>query len=587
MKTAFRTPARALMSDVWAKRYGYDASKRAPGTLPDPTGATTRRLHGPQPDAPPVPQTHQGQGVFPPFAVRAIGRLTYGLTPTALAEFQALGSTDAQRYNAFVNQQVYWEQLNDTAIESRIAAAGYTTLNKSLPQLWADHVASNPEYNIRMRPAWEVQRSTVLRALHGKAQLREQLVTFWHDHFNVMGTDYDVGPVLPHYNLYVLRQHAFGNFRTLIEAVAKSTAMMYYLDNRSNRRSGPNENYARELLELHSFGAENYLGFVDPDDVPPCPEDTSYPIGYTDIDVYETAACFTGWTVNTATGGDGTFLYRASDHDSGAKFVLGKFIQPEQAALKDGQDVFDRIAGHPRVAKYICKKLVRRFISDDPPPGLVDSATAVFRQYRQDANQMRFVMLHILLSDEAKGIWGQKIRRPSEAVYATLRALGSTWTPRVDDNRSNDLMYRLSFTGHSPFEWPAPNGYPDVATAWSGSNSLAMTWKIQNWLSEANDGAATPAPICPILAITRAELPAAQWTATKLVDFWCQRALGFLPERTRRAALIAFMAQNGDAAYVITDTDAYAISDLKRHYNQQRLRSMVSMVLMSPELFTH
>ena len=110
-----------------------------------------------------------------------------------------------------------------------------------------------------------------------------------------------------------------GNFRTMLEAMARSTSMMFFLDNRTNRRSGPNENFARDLLELHTFGAENYLGFVNPAAVPPCPEDPSYPIGYTDIDVYETAAAFTGWSVRTGSGGDGTFIYNASDQTPGRR----------------------------------------------------------------------------------------------------------------------------------------------------------------------------------------------------------------------------------------------------------------------------
>jgi hypothetical protein len=142
----------------------------------------------------------------------------------------------------------------------------------------------------------------------------------------------------------------------------------------------------------------------------------------------------------------------------------------------------------------------------------------------------------------------------------------------------------MGMTGHEPYDWPAPNGYPDTGIAWSGANSFAMTWKFLNWFTEANDGGV---PLAPILATTRTGLPAAQWTATKLVDFWCRRVLGYLPVAARRQELIAFMAQNGDPnAYVIADNDEWAASDLKRHFNQQRLRSMVSLILMSPEFLS-
>jgi len=584
---------RAAMQGVFATRYGI-ASK---ALLPP-------RTYPPRPTPrPPVDRTRPPGTIgryrpvlgmaMPSLAVRTLLQLTYGLAPTSLAEFAALGGSDQQRRTNFIESQLNWESIDDSAVENRLTAAGYNTLGKTLQQLWADHIASNPEYGIRMRPAWEVQRAALVRAVHSKRQLRELLVTFWHDHFNVMVSEYDAGPMFAHYSRDVIRQHAFGNFRTMLEAVAASPSMLYFLDNRSNTRSGPNENFARELLELHSFGADNYLGFMNPSDVPPCPEDAAFPIGYTDIDVYETAAAFTGWSIKNGhwqfpTENDGTFVYRPLWHDSGPKYVLGRFIPPDQAEMRDGRDVLDRIAQHPRVAKFICKKLIRRFVSDTPSQALIDSAALVFRQNWQNANQIRLVLRHILLSNEARDAWGLKQRRPFEAVAATMRALGTDWTLRVGDGKSDEFMWRFGFTGHSPYDWPAPNGYPDVATAWSGSNSYAMTWKVQNWLTETGDGSAAPAPpIAPILAATRSGVPVAQWTATRLVDFWCQRILGYTLKNSRRQTLLSFMAQNGDpGTYVITDNDGWAAEDLKRHYNHQRLRSMVSLILMSPEFFS-
>ena len=258
----------------------------------------------------------------PPFAVQALNNLSYGATATTIAEFNALGSTDRQRLANYVDWQLNWDAIDDSAVTNRLTAAGYTTLNKSLAQLWADHVVTDPEYSIRIRPANEVQRAAFVRAVYSRRQLREVLVNFWHDHFNVTASDFSAGPVYVHYDRDVIRANAKGNFRTMLEAVAQSTAMLYYLDNISNSRSGPNENFARELLELHTFGAENYLGFMDPFQVPPCPEDPAYPIGYTDIDVYETSAAFTGWSAKNGhwqfpTENDGTFVYRQSWHDAG------------------------------------------------------------------------------------------------------------------------------------------------------------------------------------------------------------------------------------------------------------------------------
>jgi uncharacterized protein (DUF1800 family) len=523
-----------------------------------------------------------------PFAVRALNNMTFGATAASIAEFNALGANDDARLTAFVDQQLNPAGIDDSAFDTRLANAGYNTLGKSLSQLWTDHVLPEPSvWEVRMRPAWEVQRAALARAVHSKRQLQEVLVGFWHNHFNVMLNDFSTGPVAVHYNRDVIRANVLGNFRTMLEEVAKSTAMMYYLDNASNTRSGPNENFARELLELHTFGAENYLGFMDPFQVPPAPEDPAYPIGYTDVDVYETASAFTGWSVKDGhwqypTEDDGTFVYRQAWHDAGPKFVLGKFLNPEQPAMKDGRDILDRLASHPRVAKFICKKLIRRFVSDNPDPALIESAAAIFRQNWQNANQIRLTVRHILLSSAFKNAWGQKHRRPFELTAAALRSVGSDWTPRIGDGTSDEMFWRLGFTGNTPYEWPAPNGYPDVAVAWSGSNSYAMSWKLLNWITEANNN--NVPTMAPILATTRSGV--SNWTANNLVDFWCQRILGYLPVASRRQTLVSFMAQNGAATEVIADTDTWAASNPKAHYNQQRLRSMVALILMSPEFMT-
>lgn len=523
----------------------------------------------------------------PPFAVRALNNLTYGATPATVAAFNALGGDDGARLAAFVDQQLAPSSIDDSAVETRLANAGYSTLGKSLAQLWSGHVLGDPDYAVRMRPAWEVQRAALVRAAYSKRQVFEMVVSLWHDHFNVPASDYSAAPVYVHYDRDVIRRHALGNFRQLLEAVATSTAMLYYLDNRSNTRAGPNENFGRELLELHTFGVSNYLGFTDPTTVPPCPEDPAYPIGYTDSDVYETSACFTGWTVKDGnwqypTQNDGTFVYHADWHDVGPKYLLGRYFPPGQGDMKDGRDVLDRLASHPRVAKFVCGKLIRRFIDDTPPQALVDSAAKIFRDNWQRSDQIKLTLRHILTSDALYNAWGRKIRRPVEAAAAALRVLGSDWTPRPDNAETDELMWRMGFTGHHVYEWPAPNGYPDTLAAWSGSNTLGMTWKLLNWLTEKKDAAGNP--LVPVLATTRSGLPASQWTATKLVDFWSDRVLGYKPASARRDTLVGFMAQNGDkSGYVIGDDDVWSANDLKKHYNQQRLRSMVSLLLLSPE----
>lgn len=611
MDTGFESPWRGFIEDAWSTRYpdaiapaGADWSgpwqARIPrhGPLPppappaDPGGPPGHipRDPGDLPPAPaPAPPGNEGRiraAMRPPEAIRVLAKMGYGHDADSLARYAAGGSTDAARRQAWIESQLDWTSIDDTAVDARLTAPGYTTLDKPLTQLWAEHVVADPVYDVRMRPAWECQRAAFVRAVHSKRQLRELMVEFWHNHFNVFGTDFGIGPVMPHYDRDVIRANAMGNFRTMLEAVATSTAMLYYLDNVSNSRAGPNENFARELLELHTMGATSYLGALNPFQVPPHPDDDDFPLGYTDIDVYETAAAFTGWSVHNnhwqfPGPNDGTFMYRASWHDEGLKLVLGMYLTPEQPPLKDGRDVLDRLAQHPSTARFVCRKIIQRLVSDEVPETLVASAAQVFRQHWQSADQIVRVLRHILNSAAFTAQWATKQRRPFELFVAAQRAIGTDFTLRVGHEASDNVMWRYNPTGHVPFNWPAPNGYPDVARAWDGSNALAMSWRVLSYLPERTDAGG---PILPIVQLSRDQVPV--WTAAALVDYWIKRITGHRLPAARRQSLLLFMAQNGDPdSYVVLDTDAWSANDLKRHYNHQRLRTLVSLLLASPEFF--
>lgn len=525
----------------------------------------------------------------PPFAARMLRNLTFGPTKASIAEFQGLGSADVQRLANWVDWQLDYTSIDDSALNTRLTAGGYVTLGKSLTQLWADHVLPDPAYDVRMRPALEAQRAAFVRATYSRRQLLEMAVDFWHDHFSIYGYDYSAGPVFPHFDRDVIRKNAFGNFRTMLEDVATSPSMLYFLDNYSNTKAGQNENWARELMELHTLGAENYYGFQDPSTIPRDPADASYPAGYTDIDVYEVAAAFTGWTLRNGhwqypNENDGTFVYRAAWHDANPKTILGRQLYPEQPNMKDGRDVLDRLASHPAVARHICAKIIRRFVGDVPSQSLIWSAAKVFRDNWQAPDQLTKVFRHILTSTEMYNAWGAKQRKPFTAIVAAMRAGGSDWTLATSGDRSNEFVWRFGFTGHTPFGWPAPNGYPDLNAPWSGSNSYGQTWRMLDWLTNTTDAGV---PLIPVLANTRADVPAGSWTANNLVQYWCDRLLGFQPDAARRQVLVNFMAQNGDpATYVIPDTESWSGSDLKKHYNQSRLKSMVSLILLSPEFLS-
>ena len=332
--------------------------------------------------------------VFPGIALVVLNRMGFGPRPGDVAAFNALGVDDDARLAAYVGQQLNPDpnEANDTEYHQRrnglngYPNPGFTTLAKSLTQLWQDHEIGNVQPG---RPVEETRLNTYLRMVYSKWQLQEVLADFWLNHFNIYGFENYTQETFVHYDRDVIRANLFGNFRTLLEAVARSTSMLYYLDNYTNTRNGPNENWARELFELMTLGAENYYGVgsqavvpewgpgvVWPAGTPSAGE--PIPAGYVDNDVYETARAFTGWGVSGALG---TFLYSASNHDNFQKAVLslGQVnIQPNQADEKDGEDVLDMLAAHPGTGRFLARKLCRRLISDDPPEALVEAIGDIF-----------------------------------------------------------------------------------------------------------------------------------------------------------------------------------------------------------------
>ena len=232
----------------------------------------------------------------PSAAVIALTRLGFGPSPGAIADFQALGATDAQRFQAYIDQQLDPSSIDDSTADARIAQSNFQTLGKNVFQLWTEHLMAE-DWEIVMQPLWETTHVTWLRAVHSKRQLFELMVDFWHNHFNVYADDIPFGPVWVHTDRDAIRAHALGNFRQMVEAVTRTPAMLFYLDNAFNSEEDANENFARELLELHILGAEAYYGSMDPGDVPT--DGNGVPLGYTEADVIEVARCLTGWTVNS------------------------------------------------------------------------------------------------------------------------------------------------------------------------------------------------------------------------------------------------------------------------------------------------
>ncbi len=502
---------------------------------------------------------------LPPLEVIALNRAGFGPRPGDLAAFRSLGSTDTERLTAYVDQQLNPAGIDDSECDAIIAQYGFTTLNKSLAQLWADHVkAEGLSYNDRSLPARETEHVTFLRAVYSKRQLQEALADFWHNHFNIYGWDYWTAPVWVHYDRDVIRGNMLGNFYQMLAAVAQSPAMLYYLDNQSNSGGNPNENYARELFELHCMGAENYLGVVplqigeNGQFVHPAPlGENGKPLLYVDADVYGATTCFTGWRVNADTG---QFAFDASAHFPYQKLVLGQAI-PDSQGVKDGHDVLKLLAEHPGTARFISRKLCRRLISDVPSETIVQAAADVFLAQKDAPDQLKQVVRTILLSDEFKTTWGEKIKRPLDYCVSVLRATAGDFEPE------DHFYWRYNNVGQPLFRWQPPNGYPDFRKDWSSTMPMLQRWKLVNWLLEwkfRDEGLKDVKRL-------RFTNPAQYRTPYDIVDYWSYVLLGRPLPDAERWPIVNFMAFGRSPS-----------ADLPEDQIEERLRYMIGLILVSP-----
>lgn len=470
---------------------------------------------------------------LPPTPVLVLNKMGFGPRPGDIDAFLALGEDDDSRIAAYVEQQLNPFAIDDSELEDRLLDGGFSTLGKSAAQLWNDHVENASSSSVRYLPYYETERAAFTRAIYSRRQLFEFLADFWHNHFNVYGRDYWAAPHWVYYDRDVIRGNMLGNFRKMLEDVAKSVPMLYYLDNYTNTNSGPNENFARELFELHGLGAENYYGVIRQHEVPR--DDDGFPMGYCDDDVYEATRCLTGWTLDYDTG---EFLYIADRHDRFQKSVLGAFLPPDQPPTKDGLDVLDLIARHPGTARHIARKLCRRFIADDPPQRIVDEAAAVFRDNVDAPDQLKKVTSTILLSPEFRSTWGRKIKRPFDLIVSCMRAVDVDFTFTTDDTVSNYFMREFERAGQPIFRWSPPDGFPDEQDHWMGNNTFIMNWRLVNWLVEVKNW--WSGSFVPFNAI--ADTPSTIRTAEGIADFWIDRILGRPLPATERTAIVNFMA---------------------------------------------
>jgi uncharacterized protein (DUF1800 family) len=353
-----------------------------------------------------------------------LDRTSFGIRPGDVEHVQAVG---VERY---IDEQLRPQRLSDADVEARLALINQSDM-----------------------PVVDLQQQKIIRAVYSNRQLQEVLVDFWFNHFNVDARKGADRLLLTSYERDVIRPRVFGKFRDLLEATAKSPAMLFYLDNwMSAGPDGPrvrspkaprglNENYGRELMELHTLGVDG---------------------GYTQKDVTEVARAFTGWTIERPRQ-VGDFKFEPRLHDEGQKIVLGHVIRA--SGIWDGEEVLDILARHPSTATFIATKLVRRFVSDTPPPALVDRVAARFRQTDGD---LREVVRTILTSPEflAPETYHAKVKTPLEFVVSAVRATGA------DIRDARPLVQQVAQLGMPLYQCQPPTGYKDTADAWVNTGAL-------------------------------------------------------------------------------------------------------------------
>ncbi len=353
-----------------------------------------------------------------PLVLRGLHRFGFGHRPGDVDRVSAQGILE------HLEEQLHPEAIDDSRTEQLVAALSTYSL---------------PLAELRKQPytlvQYELGLATFLRAQLSSRQLHEAMVEFWSDHFYVTVTK---NPFINYLKVVddrdVIRPRALGRFKDLVKAVVKSTAMLSFLDNIQNEKGNPNENYARELMELHTLGVT---------------------AGYSQVDVEELARALTGWGMHLDGERIGEFRYDDSLHDYGEKRVFGLDLPGS-----DGEDEVSRLIDHlceqPATAHFLATKLSRRFVADDPPAGLV---AEVGRTYLATGGNVKSMLRAIFRSREFAAA-PKKLKRPFKYAVSVLRALG------CDEQVTEAALQALPGLGQPLYFWPMPNGYPDVAEAW-------------------------------------------------------------------------------------------------------------------------
>ena len=386
-------------------------------------------------------------------ALHALNRLAFGPRPGDVEKVMTAG------VHVWINQQLHPESIPDRTVETRVQNLPTLRMTNAeiMQEFYAPIVQARRERkggedaaaeSQQMKEAQKKSREVVedlvsqriIRAAQSERQLNEVMVDFWFNHFNVfVGKGIDRF-MLTSYERDTIRPHVWGRFADLLMATAKSPAMLFYLDNARSHAGGLNENYAREIMELHTLGVDG---------------------GYTQQDVTELARVFTGWTIDQRTG---SFIFRPRLHDMGSKTVLGVRL-PAGGGMEEGERMIRVLAHHPATAHHIALQLCQRLVSDDPPKALVDRVAKRFLDTDGDLRQSVKAVI------DSREFWDPKdyrakLKSPFQYVISAVRAVNAT----VDNPLP--LARALQQIGEPLYGAQPPTGYSDKADVWSNAGAL-------------------------------------------------------------------------------------------------------------------
>jgi uncharacterized protein (DUF1800 family) len=416
-------------------------------------------------------------------------RATSGPTPASLAEAAELGVA------GWLDRQLSPEKIGDAECDALVArlplaGASIATVRATLPAHSYDAFK-------------QLGRAGVARAAWSNRQLFESVAAFWANHLHVAAPSSGGWDSRADYDAQVIRKHTFGKFADMLKASMRHPSMLTYLDNRSSTRTQPNENYGRELMELHTVG-----------------------LVYSEDDVKAAARLLTGLTVAK----DGTYVYDAAKHLAGAVKILG-FSHANPAGDAGPLAFADYLARHPATARRIATKLCVRFVADEAPASLV---TKLAQIYLDNDTAIKPVLKALFLSPEFAAAVGRKTRTPFEDLIATIRTLGLG--PEKSGTKALDALYNaLVDIGNAPYRWGPPNGYPDVAPAWASPSVFLLKC---NWHLNLAAGW-YPAQLVRPADLRKALVPVLPATYGAFVDALAVRLVGTKLPAAHTAAVLS------------------------------------------------